>query len=318
MKSILQWFSFIGMFSLIFVGFGSQDAFAATTNNCLAQYIAPAGTQGVRFSLPILSGELSEDAFVVIQYGLNQNNLTSQSADFIPSIANAPDYFQYEHWGIGSPSTVYYRFMLNNQQYCPPTGFKTLSVSSSPGGNTGSGTGAGSNTGSNTGATGSQTSCPTGTTWNANLNTCANAAQTVGADPTPGIISDPTTGALSDPTPGIISDPTPEGVESTSNPRLVNPLGGVDSIEGFLEKLFNIILRIAIPIIALAIIYSGFLFVAAQGNDEKLKNAKKTLLYTLIGATIILAAWVIASALKSTVDDIRSDVGIHYIQEDIA
>ena len=63
---------------------------------------------------------------------------------------------------------------------------------------------------------------------------------------------------------------------------------------------------IGVPIIALAIIYAGFLFVTAQGNSEKLTKAKKTLLYTLIGAALLLGAVVIAEAIKGTVNDIKS------------
>ena len=53
--------------------------------------------------------------------------------------------------------------------------------------------------------------------------------------------------------------------------------------------------------VALAIIYSGFLFVAARGNSEKLTKAKDTLLYTIIGAAILLGAWAIATMISSTV-----------------
>ena len=55
------------------------------------------------------------------------------------------------------------------------------------------------------------------------------------------------------------------------------------------------------PIIVLAIIYSGFLFVAAQGNSEKLGEAKKALLYTLVGAAILLGSLAIAELIKNTV-----------------
>jgi hypothetical protein len=62
-----------------------------------------------------------------------------------------------------------------------------------------------------------------------------------------------------------------------------------------------------VPIIALAIIYSGFLFVAARGNAEELKKAKSTLVYTLIGAALLLGCLVIANAIKGTVDTITND-----------
>lgn len=85
--------------------------------------------------------------------------------------------------------------------------------------------------------------------------------------------------------------------------RLQNPLegGGVNDIPTLVRKLLDIVLTIAVPIIAVAIIYTGFLFISAQGNPEALKKAKTTLMYVLIGAAILLAAYVIAEAIESTV-----------------
>jgi len=85
--------------------------------------------------------------------------------------------------------------------------------------------------------------------------------------------------------------------------KLQNPLagGGIDSIPKLVRAILDIVLTIAVPIIAVAIIYTGYLFIAAQGNPEKLKSAKQTLLYVLIGAGILLAAYVIAEAIESTI-----------------
>ncbi len=87
-----------------------------------------------------------------------------------------------------------------------------------------------------------------------------------------------------------------------------NPLGEghLSTIPDFIEAILNIVINIGVPIVTLAIIYAGFLFVQAQGNPEKLEKAKKTLLYTLIGAVLLLGAWVLANAIGSTVNDITS------------
>ena len=53
--------------------------------------------------------------------------------------------------------------------------------------------------------------------------------------------------------------------------------------------------------VALAIIYCGFLFVSARGNTEKLTKAKEALLYTVIGAAILLGSWAIAIMISETV-----------------
>jgi hypothetical protein len=86
-----------------------------------------------------------------------------------------------------------------------------------------------------------------------------------------------------------------------------NPLGeNITDIPSFIEAVINIVLIVGIPVIALAIIYTGFLFVSAQGNPEKLTKAKSSLLYTLIGAALLLGAFLIAEAIGKTVEDIKS------------
>jgi len=61
------------------------------------------------------------------------------------------------------------------------------------------------------------------------------------------------------------------------------------------------VLKVGIPVIALAIIYSGFLFVFARGNEEKLKTAKDALFYSVIGAAVLLGSWAIAEMIASTI-----------------
>lgn len=92
------------------------------------------------------------------------------------------------------------------------------------------------------------------------------------------------------------------------NVKIENPLGagGPQTIPDFIEAIVTIVLYIGVPIVALAIIYTGFLFVKAQGNSEELIKAKKTLLYTLIGGALLLGAFVIANAIGKTVEDIKS------------
>lgn len=93
--------------------------------------------------------------------------------------------------------------------------------------------------------------------------------------------------------------------DTPSNPalggKIVNPIPNITSIPSLVQKILEGALKIGIPIVALAIIYCGFLFVAARGNSEKLTKAKDALLYTLIGAAILLGAWAIAKMISATV-----------------
>lgn len=96
------------------------------------------------------------------------------------------------------------------------------------------------------------------------------------------------------------------GTGTNITTKIENPLGDkIIDIPSFIKAIIEIVLVVGIPIVALAIIYTGFLFVSAQGNPEKLTKAKNSLMYTLIGAVLLLGAFVIAEAIGKTVDEIR-------------
>lgn len=96
--------------------------------------------------------------------------------------------------------------------------------------------------------------------------------------------------------PGSGQGSTPSG----SSVKIQNPIKA-DNIQDFIKTILEGVIRLGIPLIALAIIYSGFLFVAAQGKPEKIKEAKDALLYTVIGAAVLLGAWAIAQLISETV-----------------
>lgn len=89
---------------------------------------------------------------------------------------------------------------------------------------------------------------------------------------------------------------------------LKNPLApGLDSLPKiFAAVVNNIVLPVAVPFIAIMIIYSGFLFVIARKNGDTftLDKAKTTFKYTMIGAALILGAFVIANALQGTLNQL--------------
>lgn len=99
------------------------------------------------------------------------------------------------------------------------------------------------------------------------------------------------------------------GAEGASSQiQLTNPLGGQDGIKdipSLVKKLLEIVLKIGVPLIALSIIYTGYLFIAAQGAPDKLTNAKNSLVYVVIGAAILLGAYVIAESIVGTINAIR-------------
>ncbi|MEK7563965.1 MAG: hypothetical protein AAB510_00110 [Patescibacteria group bacterium] len=97
------------------------------------------------------------------------------------------------------------------------------------------------------------------------------------------------------------TNPVPPTTTPTPSGKLVNPIPSITSIPGLIKTILEGLLKIGLPLIALAIIYCGFLFVVAQGSEEKLTKAKDTLLYTIIGSAILLGSWAIAKLIETTV-----------------
>ena len=94
-----------------------------------------------------------------------------------------------------------------------------------------------------------------------------------------------------------------EDVGTGPSDGLQNPLK-FGNIPDFLEALLEIIIRIGFPFVVLAVIYTGFLFVSARGNEQKLTDAKNAFLWTVVGALIVLAAAAISQLISGTVDEI--------------
>jgi hypothetical protein len=78
---------------------------------------------------------------------------------------------------------------------------------------------------------------------------------------------------------------------------LKNPLQS-ETFADLIAKITQIVAKVGLPIAVIAIIYAGFLFVTARGNEEQIKTAKKAFFWAIIGTALLLGAWAIATAIK--------------------
>lgn len=85
---------------------------------------------------------------------------------------------------------------------------------------------------------------------------------------------------------------------------IANPLDDINSISDFIVAIVNVVRDIGFFVAIFFIIYSGFLFVKARGNETELATAKKTFLWTLVGTAVLLGAWLIAQAIQGSVDNL--------------
>lgn len=94
-----------------------------------------------------------------------------------------------------------------------------------------------------------------------------------------------------------------ERVFAQETAKVTNPLS-VDNVGEFLLEILDVITILSVPVIAIMIIIAGFQFVTAGGDEEQLEDAKKTALYVVIGAAIILGAELIVTVLQNTASSI--------------
>jgi hypothetical protein len=86
-----------------------------------------------------------------------------------------------------------------------------------------------------------------------------------------------------------------------SGTTLINPLKGGTDLKSFLLSIIDLIIRIGAIIVVLMIVFVGFKFVTARGEPGAITEAKKALLWTLVGALVLLGSKAIALAIEATV-----------------
>ncbi|MDZ4221273.1 MAG: pilin [Patescibacteria group bacterium] len=87
-------------------------------------------------------------------------------------------------------------------------------------------------------------------------------------------------------------DPTdPFGLGSAED---VN-VGESDDLKGSIANVVNILLGFLGILAVVIIIYAGFKWMTAAGNEEQVGDAKKMLVQAVIGLVIIMMAWAITS-----------------------
>ncbi len=95
-------------------------------------------------------------------------------------------------------------------------------------------------------------------------------------------------------------------VAAAQGVQLQNPVQAYPTIAKFIEGTLQAIVYIALPVIGFFIVYSGFLFISARGNESQIKKARENFVAVIIGAALILGAWVLATLIAGTVSQLVS------------
>ena len=87
--------------------------------------------------------------------------------------------------------------------------------------------------------------------------------------------------------------------------QIKNPLGNTNSIPDVVAKLLGYIVRIGGVVATFMFIWSGFLYVKAQGNSSELEKAKTTFINTCIGTALLLGASLLGTIIKNTIEGLK-------------
>lgn len=82
--------------------------------------------------------------------------------------------------------------------------------------------------------------------------------------------------------------------------QITNPLKA-ENIPDLIKAIADFAVTVGLPIAIIFIVYSGFLFVSARGDEKKLENAKEGIKWSLIGAALIVGAKFLADAIVNFV-----------------
>lgn len=86
---------------------------------------------------------------------------------------------------------------------------------------------------------------------------------------------------------------------------LTNPLNKIETLPQFLNAILDAVVNLGTIILILALVYVGFQFVVAQGNEEKLKSARSALMWTVIGGLVLLGAKSLGLVIQGTVESLK-------------
>lgn len=85
---------------------------------------------------------------------------------------------------------------------------------------------------------------------------------------------------------------------------LQNPIRYSD-FDAFLLDIVQVVVQYGAILVVFFLVYTGFKFVVAQGNPEKISEAKKMLAWVVVGAFVLLGVFVIREAICGTLNQLR-------------
>jgi hypothetical protein len=81
--------------------------------------------------------------------------------------------------------------------------------------------------------------------------------------------------------------------------EFTNPIKA-SNIHVLITKILNFVVQFGTMIAIFFVIYAGFLFVVARGKPDEITKAKTTLVWTLVGAMVLIGAQALSNVVCNT------------------
>ena len=95
-----------------------------------------------------------------------------------------------------------------------------------------------------------------------------------------------------------------ESVAGGSTGGIPNPLGKTDSLSAFFNGIVSVLIELGTIVSVLGIMYGGYMYATAQGDEEKLGKARTTITWALVGTAVLLGARTIMAAVSDTISQL--------------
>lgn len=91
-----------------------------------------------------------------------------------------------------------------------------------------------------------------------------------------------------------------EGTNPDCSGGLFDPI--CKSVKDIFLAILDIIMVFAVPIVLFFIVWAGFLYVTARGNEAQLEKATRALTYAVVGGLLVLGAKVLLEVITNTIE----------------
>jgi hypothetical protein len=80
--------------------------------------------------------------------------------------------------------------------------------------------------------------------------------------------------------------------------------GNICTLSDVAALILSLVTQIGSILLVIALVYTGFLFIQAQGNSEQISKARGALLWVVLGGLLLLGAGALSQVIKSTVESL--------------